>query len=250
MERRHDIDPLVAAKRPPESPDGRCLSQECVAGDSPEGHDDPGVHGPYLGPQVPDACLDLVGFGVPVVGRPALHHVCDVHILPPKTHGAYDPREKLPRRADERPAGIVLHGAGALADEHQRGMRVPLAEDDVLSRQGEPACGTGPDRLDKIIQIHGVTGRRRVTNRHEEGPRPVRLFLQEIQNALLHNRSFTRSRIRWASTSFSICSKSYMTPSGDRMTPLFVSDAKPVCGSPTRLATIMSSPLRTILSCA
>ena len=54
--------------------------------------------------------------------------------------------EELPRLADERVALLVLVEAGRLADEHQLGLRVPDAEDDLGAALGKArsACSRRP----------------------------------------------------------------------------------------------------------
>ena len=49
----------------------------------------------------------------------------------------------MPRRPDERAAGLVLLLPRPFADEHQRRMQVALAEHNVRSRLAEPAFFAG-----------------------------------------------------------------------------------------------------------
>ena len=55
--------------------------------------------------------------------------------------------EQLPGLADERHALLVLVEAGRLADEHQVGLRVARAEDDLRPPLREPALRAARDRI-------------------------------------------------------------------------------------------------------
>jgi len=72
--------------------------------------------------------------------------------------------EPHPCPADERPPGLRLLSAGCFADEHNLGIRVPLAQDRLT--QGIPSASpTGLDPLCDLLQglglvrSHGAAGR-------------------------------------------------------------------------------------------
>ena len=95
--------------------------------------------------QVRLAGLDLVGLRVAVPGRPALEHVGDVDLGALEADAGEQLVEQLPGLTDERDALLVLVEAGRLADEHQVGVRIPDAEDDLRASLGEPAAGAARD---------------------------------------------------------------------------------------------------------
>ena len=86
------------------------------------------------------ARLDLVGHGVTVPGRAALDHVRDVDVCALEPDAREQLVEELAGLADERVALLVLVEAGRLADEHQVGVRVTDAEDDLRAAFGKPAA--------------------------------------------------------------------------------------------------------------
>ncbi len=71
---------------------------------------------------------------VTVVGGPAFQGVRNEHVVSRQTDLREQLVEQLPGRADERQAHPVLVGPGCLADEHQVGVRVPVAEHHLGSR--------------------------------------------------------------------------------------------------------------------
>ena len=78
------------------------------------------------------ARLDFVLLGVAVLRRPALDHVRDVHVLALQIDRFDDLRQQLPGAADERNALLIFVGARRFADEHQIGVGIADAEDDLL----------------------------------------------------------------------------------------------------------------------
>src|SRR5207247_2471900 len=90
--------------------------------------------------QVALAGLDLLWHRVAVPRGPALDHVRDVDVLPGHADSAEELVEELPSLADERVALLVLVEAGRLADEHQLGLGVAHAEDDLGAALGKAAA--------------------------------------------------------------------------------------------------------------
>ena len=70
----------------------------------------------------------------------------------------------LPAWPDERVALLVLVEAGRLADEHQVGVRVPDAEDDLRAALGEPALHAAGGLIRVLPEFQrarrGIHGRR------------------------------------------------------------------------------------------
>ena len=72
--------------------------------------------------------------------------------------------EELPGLADERDALLVLVEARRLADEHQVGVRVAVAEDDLRAALAEGAAragrGFGPERVEhRRVSLGAAAGR-------------------------------------------------------------------------------------------
>ena len=79
------------------------------------------------------------GLRVAVAGRAALHDVGDVDVVAGEADPLDEAGEQLPGAADERHAGEVLLLPGALAHEHQVGVRVADAEHHLGAGLGERA---------------------------------------------------------------------------------------------------------------
>ena len=102
------------------------------------------------------ADLHLVRLGRAVPGRTALHHIADVDVGARERDafllgGALDHlREQLSGAPDERDALRVFIGAGAFADEHQRGLLVADAEDDLVAALVQAAAVAIADVLEDL----------------------------------------------------------------------------------------------------
>ena len=132
-----------------------------------QGDDDGGVEDLQLPAQVRRAGRDLVGLGVPVVRRPALHDVRDEHILSLPADGGEQPHQQRPGPAHERPALAILVEAGALADEHHFGVGVALARDRAGAALVQAAAGADPDLARDLLE------RRTALDRGHAGDRPA-----------------------------------------------------------------------------
>ena len=101
-----------------------------------------------LPPKIRLAGRDLVRPRVAVVGRPALEHVGDEHLLAREPDGAEQLLEELAGLAHERPALLVLVVAGSLAHEHEVAGWVTLAGHRPGARgvQARTACTPRPPR--------------------------------------------------------------------------------------------------------
>ncbi len=91
------------------------------------------------------AGLDLVRLRVAVAGRAALQDVRHIDLVALEADPGEQLVEELPRLADERLALLILVVAGRLADEHQVGVRITDAEDDLRPALGQPAVRAAGD---------------------------------------------------------------------------------------------------------
>ena len=92
------------------------------------------------------AGLAFVALRRAVPRRPALDDVRDVDFFAPQAHGFDHVVEQLSGAADERFALLVFVGARRFADEHQLGMRIAHAEDNLLAPLlGQAAAGAVAD---------------------------------------------------------------------------------------------------------
>ncbi len=110
------------------------------------------------------AGLDLLGTGVPVVGRAALDHVGDVEAVAGQAHLLqHQLVEELAGAAHEGLPEAVLLRAGALAHEEQVGVGVADPEDDLRAGLGQAAThaggGFGRDHLEVGGHRENATGR-------------------------------------------------------------------------------------------
>ena len=98
------------------------------------------LHDRDLPVELPLARLDLVGLRIAVAGRAALDDVRDVAVgARPRPISAEQLVEQPPGLADERHALLVLVEPRRLADEHQVGIGIPVADHDRRAALGEPA---------------------------------------------------------------------------------------------------------------
>ena len=119
----------------------------------PERHHDSRVEDLELAPQVRRAGRDLVRLRVTVLGRPALDHVGDEHVLAPPADRGEELDQEVAGAAHEWPALPILVEARALADEDDLGLGVALARDGLRPRLVETAVRArsdlGGDRLER-----------------------------------------------------------------------------------------------------
>ena len=125
-------------------------------GGAAEGADDFGADRRKLAVEELAADLHFIRFRGAILRRTALHHVGDINVLA-KQFDAFLLRrvfdhlgEQLSGAADEGDALRVLVGAGAFADENQRGLRIANAEDDLIAAFGEAATATIAHVLDDL----------------------------------------------------------------------------------------------------
>src|SRR5437867_653156 len=81
--------------------------------------DHPRLHELDLAKQVGDARRDLVVLRLPVLGRPAPHHVADERPFARQVDRGEDLGQELARRSHERPPRLVFHTARALAHDDE-----------------------------------------------------------------------------------------------------------------------------------
>ena len=106
-----------------------------------------------LAEEVALAGLDLVRSRVAVARRPALEHVGDVDVTALEPDPGEQLVEQLAGLADERVALLVLVEAGRLADEHQVGLRVADAEDDLRAALREAAARAARDLARERLEL-------------------------------------------------------------------------------------------------
>ncbi len=111
-----------------------------------------------LAHEVARAVLDLGRQRVAVAGRPAFQDVRDEDVRAREPHSGEQLVEQPARRADERDAALVLLRARRLADEHQVGVRVARAEDDLRARARQLRAARAPaglvgDRLELLAAL-------------------------------------------------------------------------------------------------
>ncbi len=106
------------------------------------------------------AGIALVAFGSAIARRPALHDVGDVDLLALEAHGGDHVVEQLSGAPDERQALLVFVSARPFADEHQLGVRISGAEDDLLASQlGQlAALAVGADVVGDDLQQGSTIG--------------------------------------------------------------------------------------------
>ncbi len=107
-------------------------AQQTLRGELAERDDHLGLDGINLPEQELLTLLDLVGLRIPVARRPALDHVCNVHVRARKADGGDDLRQQLPRPPDERLALDIFIGARRLANKHEVSIRITDAVHDLL----------------------------------------------------------------------------------------------------------------------
>src|SRR4029453_6936856 len=138
-----------------------------------------GVDQPDLGVQPGPAGGDLVRQRIAVAPRAALPHRPDVGVLAAQADALQQAVEELAGGADEGLALAVLVEAGGLADEHQGGGGVTLAEHHLGAALVQAAAGAagdlGGDRLQLGRHLSSARRPRRSSHRHRRTtPRPRR----------------------------------------------------------------------------
>ena len=117
---------------------------------------------------------DLLGPGIAVLGRPALHDVRDVALVAGQPELLREqPVEELARPPDERQTLAVLFGTRSLADEHQVGVGAAHAEHDLRATGGERAASARRG-LHGHARSSVTTGAARVGETPVRGARPAR----------------------------------------------------------------------------
>jgi len=151
----HGEDSLPPAPVKPLSPElthGLLGAQEVPCGDAPQGHDDRGVDDGNLCLKVWETRLNLFKGGGPVPRGSALHHIGDVHLFSLDAHRKEDFREELPCFSDKGAPGTVFVLPRGLADEHDKSVRVPLAENRLGPVFGQGAKGTPLNLLSDLLE--------------------------------------------------------------------------------------------------
>src|SRR6266852_4566009 len=125
MKRRHEPNPTEILPLTAHLADRRFYFQYRLHGKRAETDDRARAHGFNLSKKKRLARSDFIGFGISIIGRPALDHVADINVAAPKTHAALDDiGQQLAGAADERLAARIFVGAGRLADKHELRIRI------------------------------------------------------------------------------------------------------------------------------
>ena len=95
-----------------------------------------------LAEQVRLAGGDLRLERVAVLRRPALEDVREIHVVAGEADPGEQPLEQLARLLRRTAVPLILVEAGSLADDHQLGVGIARAEDDLRPRLGERAAHT------------------------------------------------------------------------------------------------------------
>ena len=136
---RHEADPVVVEPLSADIGNRECLFGQALEREAPEGDDDSRLDDFNLAANVRTACVELVLLGIAILGRPAFHHISDVDVVACQMHRFDDVGEKLPRPPDERFALDVFVAARRLADEHQIGVGIADAENNLRSAPRQSA---------------------------------------------------------------------------------------------------------------
>ena len=100
------------------------------------------------------------GSGVRFCGRTALDDVGDIDLFALEAHGLDHVVEQLAAAADEGHARCVFIRARAFADEHEAGVGVAVAEDELVAAFGEGAAGAVADFFADQVESGEVLFRR------------------------------------------------------------------------------------------
>ena len=132
MERREqgrvDTGPLEREFPPAELRDALLGVEQQLRREVPERDDHARLDQRELAVEPRRAGLDLVGLGVAVAGRAALHDVGDVHVVAGETDPLDELRQQLSGASHERLSLEVLLLAGAFTDEQEVGIGPADAE--------------------------------------------------------------------------------------------------------------------------
>ena len=149
VEGGHEVDAVEGAPLAPLAGDGESgVLEEVLGGGGAEGDDDGGADDVDLAEEEGHEELGFLGCGDAVAGGPDLADVADVDLLAGEAHGGDLLVEQLAGPADEGAGLEVLVGAGRLADEHEGGVGVALAEDDVFPAVAGPV----------VVEVFGEFG--------------------------------------------------------------------------------------------
>src|SRR5690242_14811586 len=120
---------------------GRVDGQQVLGRGCAQGHDDLGADGGDLPHEERNAGFALVAFRCAVPRRPALDYVGNVDVLAAQAHGGDHIVQQLPGAAHKGQALLIFIGPRAFTNEHQLGMNVAGAEDDVFAPLRQTAAG-------------------------------------------------------------------------------------------------------------
>src|ERR1035438_6608409 len=154
--RGHHRDLLPLEPLAPHLGDAFLVAGEGARGDAAERANGLGADRQELAVEELAADLHFIRFRVAILRRTAFHHGGGVNVLAEDLDAFLLRRifdhlgEQLSGSADEGYALRVLLGAGTFADEHQRGLWIANAEDDLIAGLAEAAAAAIADVLDDL----------------------------------------------------------------------------------------------------
>jgi hypothetical protein len=136
--------------------------KEFLTGYPAKGADNFGLNNADLPFQKGETCLDLVSFGVPILGRMAFYYVADVYIPPGQSHSLFDDiGQQFSGLTNKRPSYPVFVLARTFADKYKSGPGRPLSKNQIFSALVEFASAAiaymGPQRF-KGTRLIGLSG--------------------------------------------------------------------------------------------
>ena len=111
-------------------PQRRLGVQKGIRGGTAEGADYRRLNGRDLRVEESPTGGEFLRQGDAILRRTALHHVGNVHLIPRQAKRLDNFCEELAGRADEGASLQILLHSWPLSNEHERGARIPFAEND------------------------------------------------------------------------------------------------------------------------
>jgi len=96
--------------------------------------------------------FDLIRLWIPILRGAAFDDIRDVNLFPLKMNGLEDPCQKLPGSSNKGPPLYVFVVTGALSDDHQSCLFIPLSKDKGVPSPVELAPPTIPQISSDFLQ--------------------------------------------------------------------------------------------------
>ncbi len=154
-----DHRPAADPLRPAMDGGDASVGDEARHREAPKSDNDFRIDGPNLTFQVTRAGFNLLGLRVAVARRAAFDDIRDIDLIPLHLDRGQQLLQEAARRADKRPALLVLVKTRPLSDKHQFGVRRSLAGHRKFARGVQFAIGAHHNligyRLQFQLRIHG-----------------------------------------------------------------------------------------------